>query len=234
MILPRTSAIMSISGAPFAALVVSSTFNLSVANNLDGVPAGSAPGSLRSRTETQGAECAVVASPETARSDVGILVDGCKENEVCVEDNTSSLGGRCIFGLEEGVIKEHRDLASSACSGSYPNDCIPCTMLDGVTAGKKCDGYKACSYVDPAKVSCGSCNGKSACPFAIGPIGESSCNDYKSCYGQSCELNFYSSIKFINLARDRITHYFDIQMRSAAIVGKSSIKDAICYLLHVF
>jgi hypothetical protein len=184
--------------------------------NLDHSIAGSASRSSRSHIETQGAECAFVASPKTREKDTGfdvgiLLTKECKENEVCVGDDTSSLGGRCVmFGAEEDVTKAHRDLAG-ACSGSY-SDCIECTMQDGVTAGKKCDGYEACLNVNTTKISCGSCNGYYACRRAVGPIGGSSCNGNFACYeaagpigGSSCngsyvcfhqsrEFNSYSSM----------------------------------------
>jgi hypothetical protein len=94
------NAIMSISAAPFAALVVSYTFN-QVAADIDHALDGSASESPRSRTETQGAKCAFVAPPETrekdgAKSDMGIL-GGCAKNEQCVKDDTSSLGGHCAI-----------------------------------------------------------------------------------------------------------------------------------------
>jgi hypothetical protein len=182
-------AIMSLLTAHIAALAVSSTSNEVLAENinLDHAIAGSASVSRRSlRTETR-AECSFVASPETpekdAEMDVGILINPCAEYEKCVKDETSSLGGRCVmFGAEEGFTKVHRDL-SGACSGTpFPNDCIPCTMQNG-TAGKKCDWDQACNGVDTTKVSCGSCNGPSACENAAGTIGESSCNTYKACLG---------------------------------------------------
>jgi hypothetical protein len=237
-------AIMSILTAHIAALAVSSTSNKVLAENinLDHAMAGSASGSPRStRTdETQGAECAVVASPETREKDAGfdvgiLLTKECKENEVCVGDDTSSLGGRCaMFGAKEGVTKAHRDLAG-ACSGTYPGNCIECTMQDGA-AGKKCDGYDACDFVDTSKVSCGSCNGQFACFNADGPIGESSCNGSRSCvdaggpigesscngvyacFNQICEFNSYSTIEFANLAQDVIT--FTLQHSDA--IGSSS------------
>jgi hypothetical protein len=41
-------------------------------------------------------------------------------------------------------------------------DCT-CTMSDGITPGKKCDGEYACKNANPAHVGCGSCNGSQAC-----------------------------------------------------------------------
>jgi hypothetical protein len=264
---------MSISGARNAAFVVSFTFNeVMAAINLDHSIAGSASRSSRSHIETQGAECAFVASPETpkkdAKSDVGIFAIGCAGNEWCIKDESSSLGGRCsIFHAEEGVAKAHRDLSSSGpCDANSDISCMNCTMLDGTTAGRKCDGKSACNNVNTTNVSCGSCNGVLACENAAGTIGESSCNGIRACGGlkaagtiggsscngkdacgllkaaatigenscnaqaacddQQCELNFYLSIKFTTLAQD-IHSLFDIQMRSGAIVGKSSIKYVI-------
>lgn len=116
---------------------------------------------------------------------MGIL-GGCEKYEKCVKDETSSRGGRCILlHAEVGVTKAHRKLphwsTTSTCSGSYLDECIPCTM-SGSTLGKKCDGRFACQGVNDTNVSCGSCNDNSACYRAAGPIGEGSCNGKSACY----------------------------------------------------
>ncbi len=47
-------------------------------------------------------------------------------------------------------------------------DCT-CTMSDGTTPGKKCDGTFACGgTTNSDNVGCGSCNGESACGNVVG------------------------------------------------------------------
>jgi hypothetical protein len=101
--------------------------------------------------------------------DVGIF--GCGEDEHCVEDSVSSLGGRCInLDVEHEqdfdetlAVESHRRLAG-----------IPCTYLDGITEGVKCEGFNACyktngnAMINVTDVGCGSCNSyKAATPFRV-------------------------------------------------------------------
>lgn len=154
-----------------------------------------------------GAECSITSSTKALQkgvgSDTGIL-SLCAKDEVCFEDKTSSLGGRCVVLRDEEVARERR--------------LVECVMSDG-SAGTKCDGVDACYGIDPDTVGCNSCVGVSACKYAAGPIGEGSCNGNGACYpaagsigdgsciGQwscfnlKCELNYYySSFEFKTLA----------------------------------
>ena len=76
--------------------------------------------------------------PRLKGMDTGIL--RCGSDEVCIEDDASSLGGRCQ--KEELTTENHRHLTA-------------CTYGDG-TAGTKCVGTEACRGIDPNSVGCGS------------------------------------------------------------------------------
>ena len=113
--------------------------------------------------------------------DDGILKT-CPKDKDCVEDITSSLGGRCvdsamssesITSLSQGQlhgIDEARRLQG-------------CTFDDG-TAGIKCVGLDACAdLTDIATIGCGSCNYEKACRY-MGDntiIAENSCNGLRAC-----------------------------------------------------
>jgi hypothetical protein len=86
----------------------------------------------------------------------------------CIEDKTSSIGGRCM-NLKGEVIEAHRQLTD-------------CTFANG-TDGNKCVGDNACTGADESKIGCGSCYGTKSCYQPIGDvtIGENSCHDYVAC-----------------------------------------------------
>lgn len=86
----------------------------------------------------------------------------------------------------------HRRLAQ--CSGFNPDNCIECTMSDGTTPGKKCDGSDACTGTDTNNVACGSCNGVMSCVQTTGTIGENSCNSDAACLGQPCKFCLLSNL----------------------------------------
>ena len=67
---------------------------------------------------------------------------GCGFGEVCIEDEASSLGGRCQ--KEELMPEMHRHLTD-------------CTYNNGTTTGVKCNGTDACANVtDMSGIGCGS------------------------------------------------------------------------------
>ena len=104
----------------------------------------------------------------------GIL--SCGMGETCIEDETSSKGGRCVI-LEEGaVVESHRHL-------------LACTYKDG-SSGTFCTGTDACAGADANKIGCGSCKGDNACNGFDGNItvGE------KSCLGTSACQNIYANV----------------------------------------
>ena len=130
---------------------------------------------LLSAIGTNGAECVLKDEfkPHGSDADVGIL--SCGKEEVCAQDNSSSVGGRCIKVKYSGevnvVVKHHRHLAES------------CNFLNG-TAGIKCNGIDACNEADVSKIGCGSCIGDSSCEYISGDvtIGKNSCVGEKVCY----------------------------------------------------
>jgi hypothetical protein len=77
-----------------------------------------------------------------------------KPNQVEEEDFNASTA----LGLLQSTKTRTLQVTVTACSIA---DCT-CIMSDG-SDGKKCDGYEACSGVNPDNVGCGSCNDESAC-----------------------------------------------------------------------
>jgi hypothetical protein len=145
-------------------------------------------GSIRAAASNKtGAECSFVELLPDQQMGADLEVLKCEDSESCVKDTTSPLGGRCVSKDDVAgslVVDSHRRLAE--CSGTYAG-CVECTMSDGITASKKCDGYNACNGIDPDKVSCGSCNSYEACNGTTGPIGEGSCNNEYACLKHTCE-----------------------------------------------
>lgn len=106
-------------------------------------------------------------------ADIGVL--SCGYGSVCVEDNTSSIGGRCIKIKYVGdYVTSRRQLATD------------CQYVNG-TFGRKCVGIDACYNADETKIGCGSCIGNYTCDSMSGDvtIGEHSCIGYAACYSAS-------------------------------------------------
>ena len=108
--------------------------------------------------------------------DVGIL--SCDTGELCAEDSTSSLGGRCASVSSNPVaLGPHREL---------------CTKCAGDKLGTT---YRpACQNVDSSvrdNIACGSCNGPNACDDLVSSatIGANSCLGLKACSGAKGEMN---------------------------------------------
>ena len=101
--------------------------------------------------------------------DVGIL--SCDIGELCLEDSTSSLGGRCFSDPSNPVdLGPQREL------------CV------------KCYGSDACKGVsesDKTNIACGSCNGVGACSYLASgvTIGVDSCNQFYACAIAEGEMN---------------------------------------------
>ena len=103
-------------------------------------------------------------------ADVRVL--SCGVGEVCVEDLTSTMGGRC----EILVIPD--DDAAALEPQRERQLC------------KKCVGEHACIGVDQSKIGCGSCMGEAAC-LSLGSdvtIGANSCVGDYACLEASGEL----------------------------------------------
>lgn len=163
-----TTTIASISGAAYLA---SSSTGVAASVSL----AYEKTGSIRAvSTANKGAECSFVNGFKVQqRPDMGILA--CAPEETCVEDSSSSAGGRCVVLEDEFAIEAHRELAA-------------CTFANG-TDGVKCQGVNACNGADTTKIGCGSCNGQKACNSwnKAFTVGEGSCVGASACYG------FYST-----------------------------------------
>ena len=111
----------------------------------------------------------------TVRKSVDVGVLSCGAGEVCVEDSTSTMGGRCEIHVspddEAAALEPQRE--RKLC--------------------EKCVGENACYGVDQSKIGCGSCIGVSACvadpefPSDV-TIGENSCVGKKACRFGSGEL----------------------------------------------
>ena len=85
---------------------------------------------------------------EAVHGDLSTLQEG----QVCIQDTTSSLGGRCVF--ETSVHERQRELQVGT----------PCTFKNG-TFGVKCVGTRACYNIDVNNVGCGSCYGTYSCQY---------------------------------------------------------------------
>ena len=167
-----TATIASFSGAAFVASLPLN--QVAASNSLEeyGYPSS---GSIRAAIGTDGAECSLKNEFKLNDSDADVGILSCGKEEVCAQDNSSSVGGRCIkvkySGEVKVVVESHRHLAES------------CNFLNG-TAGIKCDGIDACLGADASKIGCGSCIGDSSCNSISGDatIGENSCVGEKACY----------------------------------------------------
>jgi hypothetical protein len=117
--------------------------------------------------------------------DTGVLNDSsCGNSGVCVEDASSSTGGRCIVTDAWTVLN----------SQEGRRQLQACQFVNG-TSGTKCVGSYACSGItDLSKVGCGSCNGYQACMYSFAKgvntlytdkvtVGENSCNGSQACFG---------------------------------------------------
>lgn len=71
------------------------------------------------------------------------------EDYICVQDDASSIGGRCVLGVmqAEGGVLHHTEVDEV----ERELQCV------------KCVGPGACVYTDQSVVACGSCIGKYTC-----------------------------------------------------------------------
>ena len=98
------------------------------------------------QTSSLGEECSFVpSSVRVDQADIGIL--GCAEDFVCVEDDRSSLGGRCV-----SVDTSHRNLDPCIkCSGTDACYGLSQDFIDNKIADGSCCGSFACYYVNEGK-----------------------------------------------------------------------------------
>ena len=159
--------IASISGVAF--LSTSTSHQVAASVSISSQPSDASV-SFKSLSTSHGNECLFVNAFEKQEihADVGIL--SCAADEICVEDAKSSVGGRCMALTDlETSAKSQREL-------------VACTFADG-TAGVKCEGDRACKYVDESSIGCGSCIGDEACfKLKAGTtIGKNSCVAFWAC-----------------------------------------------------
>ena len=123
----------------------------------------------------QGVECTLAntANVQKSAADADVL-SSCRVGEVCVEDSTSKIGGRCELVAsasdEAAALEPLRDL----------QDC------------EKCSGMLACRGVFyKSKIGCGSCIGYSACSNipSVVTIGNNSCSGVYACSDGRGEWN---------------------------------------------
>lgn len=165
-----------------------STATISLANGhtlLSPSDNGNVANSLATTSTMRGSECSFVnsfkAKPASAhrnanypRVDTGIL--NCPTAQTCVEDSTSSMGGRCIS------LFDHGDQDDNVYEAMARRALVACTFANG-TSGQKCVGPYACASLSKATVGCGSCNGRGACrSLNKVNVAEGSCNGYYACY----------------------------------------------------
>jgi hypothetical protein len=169
--------------------------NVSYAYTPSKASSGSIRGNVKAKPEET--ECPF-ANSFKVQADSGILA--CEDGLMCVEDYTSSLGGRCAdptTNNEEDLANEYEKYDEFAAAESHRQLAIctaincsqTCTYTDG-TSGVKCQGYRACQNIDPDKVGCGSCHKDYAC-YSRPPasrsltVGERSCRGHYSCYSRT-------------------------------------------------
>lgn len=193
-------------------------------------------GSLRA-TASRGAECSFLNGfkVQVTSPDIGILCNGV--GETCVEDKTSSIGGRCVDLVKEKVIADnHRELVSN------------CQYKNG-TIGIKCDKMYSCYNADPSKIGCGSCIGANACYGVTGYVGEGSCVGANACYTASgnhlnvgdgscvgrevCKgTNGYVTIGDGSCLGDQACYTMDTKVLGSVTIGDNSCHDFVACKLN--
>ena len=163
-----TSTITSFSGA--ALLSTSTSHQVAASVSLSSQPL-QASSSFKALSKAQGDECSFINAFKVQEILAATGILKCGAYEICVEDASSSVGGRCIaLAQKETYVKAHREL-------------VACTFTDG-TAGVKCDGKYACNGANESLIGCGSCIGDEACfELKAGTtVGENSCIGGSACY----------------------------------------------------
>jgi hypothetical protein len=147
----------------------------------DAVPQGFDGGT----SPNEGQECSIKESIKIREAIDADGIFGCDEDEYCVEDHVSSLGGRCIkFDIEHHEQDFDKTLLAVDSHRLLQDDGIQCTYNNG-TAGVKCVGTMACDNIDSKFVKCGSCIGYQSCyssSLRTVFVGEGSCVGVASCY----------------------------------------------------
>jgi hypothetical protein len=156
-------------------IILYSTPNSTVASAVDVSYENETSNAHRNESSLLGEECRFVISSRLRGydADTGIL-ECSNPNHICVEDESSSLGGRCAL-----VRMNHRELQTS----NTPACTMKCTGFEACgggtdiskIAGGSCCGYKACFGITDTTIAAGSCLGNKACYYASKGQSRSSC-----------------------------------------------------------
>ena len=137
-------------------------------------------------------------------SDVGIL--SCDMGDLCVEDFTSSLGGRCVSVSSVPVAL-----------GAQPERQL-CDKCVG-------DEYQACFGVDQSNIACGSCMGNHACnglPDSV-TVGVNSCIGYKACHYAAYNIGENSCVGY------SACHYAEGELILVCLLTTKSVNETISF-----
>ncbi len=112
--------------------------------------------SVHASFQALGEECPFVAkAPATSelnyrQVDLGVLQLCGNAGHICVQDESSSIGGRCVLETRpaEETVSHHSEV------GEVERILPTC---------EKCNGTRACLYADQSKIGCGSCIGDYTC-----------------------------------------------------------------------
>eukprot|EP00956_Cyclotella_meneghiniana_P016966 scaffold27336_cov35-Cyclotella_meneghiniana.AAC.2 len=138
-------------------------------------------GSIRA-SATENKECTVNGVEEVdvqeMSEDVGIL--SCDTGELCLEDSTSSLGGRCFSDPSNPVdLGPQRELCEK-CVGDDACDGLTDSDKANIACGS-CIGMRACKDSPGVTIGANSCKGNYACYYAYVNIGDNSCIGVAAC-----------------------------------------------------
>eukprot|EP00956_Cyclotella_meneghiniana_P035396 scaffold114420_cov67-Cyclotella_meneghiniana.AAC.1 len=168
---------------------------------------------------TKNKECAFVNGVEVSvakSEDVGIL--SCEIGELCAEDTTSSLGGRCVsVASNPDALGTQRELADPCdkCKGGDDYYGSYVAACDGVSDSDKSNN-----------IACGSCNGPNACANSTAvTIGANSCVGSHACLGAQGEMNIPISGR---------THVWEVEpvFMQTPISGRARVRDGKPVFLH--
>ena len=141
--------------------------------------------SIDTVAKKQGVECALADRITVRKSaDVGVL--SCGVGEVCVEDSTSTMGGRC-----DVLVPDNDEAAALEPQRELHEEC------------EKCVGDNACSgVIDQSGIGCGSCIGLYSCAnlASDATIGDNSCVGELACDSASGKFNIVRLVgnSFVN------------------------------------
>jgi hypothetical protein len=205
-------------------------------------------------------ECSFLASPNLRGVDADLGILSCSDPEnICVEDRSSSLGGRCMSlssgrrKMQEATECDTKCTPASACEGlsadfianniglgSCCGDYACVGVSESSTIGEKsCIGYKTCYKMLDATIGDNSCTGDSikgadgyygyVCAHASGTIANDSCYEYAACYQTLADSAKYTWDVGANSCRGKNACFYDSAM---VIPGGTCNGEFSCYKLY--